>query len=442
MILNRFLKHPRMKEAQHAKLDTLRVESIADGSTAAEIEVVGSQRRVAIAVTAFCQVAALAPWFSVTAVLPALKVQAGIDPLTASLFTSAVQFGFVVGTLCSAFLGLADRWDPRTFFMWSAAVAAVANAAILLVEPGSPLVVGLRFLTGVCMAGVYPVGMKLTSTWAKGDMGLMIGLLVGALTLGSAVPHLFNALGDLDWRFTLAAASLAALLAAGSIRLARLGPNYAAAPRSRPRDALRAWTIPALRLANLGYLGHMWELYAMWAWIGVFLDASFRLSYDDPSQASFHAALATFATIGVGALGCIAGGLLADRLGRTKLTIAAMSVSGTCALVVGHLYGRSPGLLVALCLVWGISIVADSPQFSASVSELSARPLVGTMLTMQTSLGFLLTLLTIHLVPYAVGLGGWSFAFALLAVGPFAGVLAMWRLRRHPDAVKLANGHR
>ena len=399
-------------------------------------------KTASIILLALCEVAAMSLWFSASAVVPSITAEYPLSDFPISLFTSSVQAGFVLGTLVSAVMGLADRLEPRRFFMASALIASIANASILVIEPGSPLVYVARLITGICMAGIYPVGMKMAGSWAKGDLGLLVAILVGALTLGSAAPHLFNAFGGIDWRFTIMTTSAAGLFAALAINLVKIGPRQSATRAFSASQLALAFRDPALRLANFGYLGHMWELYAMWAWLGIFLAASFEINsggYDPDLLARY----ATFAVIGAGGLiGCLAGGLLSDRYGRTTLTMAAMAISGSCALVVGFLFGGPPLLLGIICLIWGITIIADSAQFSASITELSEPELIGTMLTVQTCAGFILTLITIHLMPLLVDTVGWIWAFAPLSIGPFLGVWAMARLRRHPDSVRMAAGQR
>jgi len=397
-------------------------------------------RARALTLIVIAQVATMTLWFSATAVVPAMRAEAEIPAALASWFTSGVQIGFVAGTLASALLGLADRLDGRRLFCASGLVAAAANLAILALPPDSWSIVALRFVTGACMAGIYPVGMRLAAGWARGDIGLLVGLLVGALTLGSASPHLFLALGGLDWRLTLAAGSAAAAGGALLILAVQEGPATRRAARFRPGHVLRYWTDRPVRYANLGYLGHMWELYAMWAWLSVFLAQAYAPAAG--RDAGLWAAVVTFAAIAVGGAGAVAAGFAADRVGRTLVTSACMAVSGGCAAVVGFLFTGSPLVLTAVVLVWGLTIVADSAQFSAGVAELSDPDTVGTMLTLQTSVGFLLTLATIHLVPWFAELAGWRWAFAPLALGPAFGVWAMLRLRAMPESVRLAGGRR
>ena len=394
----------------------------------------------ALLTLALTQVAVLSLWFATAAASPDLADEFGLTDGRLGLLVSAVQAGFVIGSIASAFLGLADRIDPRRFYAIAAIVGATANALFIVTDPGSFGALVLRGITGAAMAGVYPVGMKIAVSWANKDRGLLVGLLVGALTVGSASPHLFAFLGGVDWRMIMGLASGAALIGAVLILFVPVGPALGASSQFEPRMVLTAVRDRPLRLANLGYLGHMWELYAMWAWIGAFLAASFAAA--ELADSARLATIAAFATVAIGFVGAFGGGFIADRLGRTTLTMAAMLVSAACCLLAGFVFGSAPLLVLALCIVWGISVIADSAQFSACVSELAPPGLIGTMLTTQTAAGFALTLVTIQLMPVWVDWVGWNWAFVPLAIGPILGTIAMARLRRDPASLKLAGGRR
>ena len=397
-------------------------------------------KKRALALLAMAEFLGMSVWFSASAVVPALAAAWGLTASGQAWLTMSVQLGFVAGAFGSAVFNLADRLPSRLLFPVSALLAGGATALIPATGAGPGAAFVLRFLTGLFLAGVYPVGMKIMATWTRADRGWGIGLLVGALTVGSAAPHLLRALGGGgDWRLVLYLS--AALAAAGGIiafLFVHEGPDRAPAPRFDWKYAGEVWREREIVFVNLGYFGHMWELYAMWTWAPVFIAASFRAA----GAGDRWAALAAFAVIASGGAGSLVAGKLADRLGRTVVTSAAMAVSGVCCVAAGLFFGGSPWLLFAVCLVWGFAVVADSAQFSAGASELCPQERTGTTLTLQTSLGFLLTLVTIRLVPALERLLTWRWAFAALALGPAAGIWAMLRLRRLPAATKMASGRR
>jgi MFS family permease len=379
-------------------------------------------RRRALGLLSLALVLSMTTWFSATAVVPQLREEWALGDTASAWLTIAVQVGFVVGALVSSALSVADVFSPRAVIFAGAVGAAVANGVLLLADGGG---VGLvaRLATGFCLAGVYPPALKLASTWFQRGRGTALGIVVGALTLGSAVPHLVNGLGGLDWQVVVATTSLLTILG-GVIAAAAVpeGPYRFPSATFDPRQAPRVLANRGVRLASLGYFGHMWELYAMWAWFLVFFSAV--------SSDGRGAAYATFAVIGVGAVGCWVGGMLGDRWGRPETTAAMMAVSGVCALVVGLAGAWSAAAALVVGLVWGFAVVADSAQFSTLVTELADQAYVGTALALQLAVGFALTVATIWLVPYWEQTVGWKWAFAFLAPGPALGIVAMLRLRR------------
>ncbi|MBW3660806.1 MAG: MFS transporter [Gemmatimonadetes bacterium] len=396
------------------------------------------ERWAALVVLSIACLLGMTPWFSASAVLPRLVEIWDLSPSQGAWLTIAVQLGFVAGALASALLTLADVIPPRRLFLLGCLGAAAANA-LLLVAGGATTAIPLRFATGAFLAAVYPPAMKSMATWFRAGRGTAIGVLVGALTIGSATPHLVNGLGGEDWRVVVVTTSILTLLGGVVAEVAGSeGPFPFPRARFDPRMAGRVMADRGVRLASFGYFGHMWELYAMWSWFLVF--SGDVLAFHEVADAGRRAAFATFAVIAVGAGGCWLGGRWGDRWGRTRTTILAMSVSGACALTIGAMVSFPPLLVLAIGLVWGVSVVADSAQFSTAVTEVADQRYVGTALTLQTAIGFTLTVATIWLVPLVRETVGWWGAFAILAPGPALGVLAMERLRRSPEATRIAGG--
>ncbi len=393
----------------------------------------------ALALIAMAELLGMSLWFSASAVAPALNAEWGLTDAATSWLTLAVQLGFVAGTLVSAVFNLPDVMSSRRLFAAAAFLGAGVNAALATMAQGAASGIVLRFLTGFFLAGVYPPGMKIMASWFRRGRGMALGVLVGGVTLGKAFPYLVNAVGSAYWRVNVLAASGLAV-AGGLLVLLFVGDGPYAAPAARfdPRQIAKVFRNRGVRLADFGYFGHMWELYAMWVWVPVFLRASFAANGQAPELAE----AASFLVLGCGAAGCVVAGLLADRVGRTAVTSWAMAVSGACCLTIGFLFDASPGVLLAVAAIWGATVVADSAQFSACVTELSDPSYIGTALTIQTCVGFLLTMISIELVPMLVAAVGWKWAFAALAPGPALGILAMQRLRRLPEAAKIAHGRR
>ena len=372
-------------------------------------------------------VLSMSTWFSASAVIPQLREEWGLSDGGAAWLTIAVQLGFVAGAVLSSLFNLSDVVPVRTVMIVSSLGAAGVNLLLLLAE-GPALAVPLRFLTGAFLAGLYPPALKLMATWFTTGRGTALGVMVGALTLGSALPHLVNALGGLDWPTVIVATSAATALGALIVwSLVREGPFPFPRAVFDMRQARLVFGNRTLVLAAVAYLGHMWELYAMWAWFLVFFRSSLAVGGIDDGA---FAALAAFGVIGIGALGCYFGGVASDRWGRGPSIMWSLALAGACAVRIGFTYGRSSWIVLAIALVGGFAIVADSAQYSTLVTEHADQRYVGTALTLQLAGGFLLTVVTIWLIPWFESAVSWRWAFLLLVPGPLVGIEAMRRLGR------------
>lgn len=372
----------------------------------------------------------LAPWFATSAALPDMVREGGIGGTRQALLSSMVQAGFVVGALATAITGLPDRFDPRRVMAIAAGLNACFTGALLLAPLGGEAAITLRFLSGACFAGVYPVGMKMAVGWGLKDRGLLVGVVVGALTFGSSVPHLAAWLGGTDWRVVIGAAALASAFTGGMALFCGLGPHHARAPQFSARSIGLMWTDKRIRAATGGYLGHMWELYVMWGWIGSAAAAGYAMQMENEAAVEF-AAFTAFAAIAIGAVTCVIGGVLADRIGKAEVAGGAMVISGAMAIAVALAHGGPAWLSFALILIWGAFVVPDSPQFSALIADAAPPEVAGSLMAVQTALGFGLTIITVQAAPLLAAVVGWQWTLGVLALGPVFGVWALRPLFQH-----------
>ena len=398
-----------------------------------------STRWRVLALLGIAELLGMSLWFAASAVTPQLRAIWGLTTSEAAWLTTIVQLGFVSGTALAALLNLPDLIPSGRLFSSAAFLGAAVNAGILA-APGYKSTLVLRFLTGFFLAGVYPPAMKMIATWFRSQRGLAIGVIVGALTIGKATPYLVRAIPHVGLRPVVLTASGGAIIAGILVALGyRDGPfPFASRPFSWRHVAdvvrVREW-----RLATASYLGHMFELYAFWTWIPAFLAASIAAGTSGRVRAPRLISLLAFTTIAIGGFGSVWGGLFADKRGRERLVAISLFLSGSCCLLSGLLFGAPIWVLGALAMTWGFFVIADSAQFSTLVTESVPAHAVGTALTVQTSLGFLLTMLPMQVVPLIAQRAGWRWGFAILALGPLAGIAAIRRLAAIRGSAEKAN---
>lgn len=423
-----------------AQLEDVDQPSDIDDPVSAPIGAAGRPVR-ALVLVSLATVLANASWFSATAVVPALEGEWHLDAAEAAWLVVAVQVGFVTGSIGAALLNLPDRLEARWLIGGAAIAAGVANLGLLAAH-GVALALPMRFAVGVALAGVYAPAVRLVASYYERGRGVATGVVVGALTLGSGTPHLVRGLTNISWHVTIEVTTGLALLAAAAISSVRPGPAAARPPSLDIGAATRALRrdLP-LRLTTVGYLGHMWELYALWSWLTAFYIAARTSTGTTPGIT--ETGTVAFTAIGAaGMVGAVAAGRLADRVGRTATTSTAMVLSAGCCVASPLAFGAPPAVLIGVLVVWGAVVIADSAQFSAAVTELAEPSYAGSVLALQLALGFSLTIVSIRLVPILADHLGWRFALVPLGAGPLLGTVAMLRLRTLPASRRLAQGRR
>lgn len=376
------------------------------------------------------ELCALSLWYSASVIAPELIKVWNLSPNSEAWLSASVPIGFVFGALFSSYIGVADRFNARKVLAVSALLGAILNALLIVID-SSFFGILLRILTGVTLAGVYPIAVKILSEWFPKKRGLAIGILIASLTLGSSLPHFVVVFfSSLSWKFVIICTSVLALISAFIVYFILEDAPVKSKKVPFSLNLIKKVVMnKQVMFANYGYFGHMWELYAMWTWLPAFLTSSFLIY--SPEIPHWFIPLSSFTSIGIaGGIGCVVGGLISDKIGRANLTIISMIISALCSIIIGFTYGQFIWLTLIVSIIWGMSVISDSAQFSVAVSEKAEDEYVGTALTFQMCIGFLFTIFSINLIPIIQRIVGWEWVFAILAIGPIVGIITMVKYRR------------